>query len=351
MRIAQPSRLSSTAFAVALLVLTAACGGNSSDSSEGSTDSSSEKQKTEKVRVMMFPGQAYRLPIKLAEQEGYFEDRGITIEAVDQPSGIQGMQGLEATHAQVGHLSISTVGQGWQAGTDAAYFCGGIDVTQTTLMAAPGTDLPSTEDGASWQEVLKSLEGKKIGIQTPVGSGLQLLFAEALREAGVKNVTYVNLGGTNTTTSAALGNGSVDVAQVNPPATQVMLSKKEGKPLAYLPQGPSAYQDYYGSALVAPRKWLEEKPETAAAFCEAVQKGLDFIADPGNAEASQTMLEKDTGVPSDAAKLVVEQAYDDFSTELSEDVISKTLEAYVKLGILKADPAPTYESLVVVPKN
>ena len=85
---------------------------------------------------------------------------------------------------------------------------------QTTLIADTNSDLRSIDDGSTWQEVLQGLKGKKIGIQTPVGSGLQILFSAALKEAGLSDsdVTYVNLGGTPTTVQAALANGRIDVA-------------------------------------------------------------------------------------------------------------------------------------------
>ena len=338
-------RLAGAATTVLLLSATAACGSDSG----GKGSSGGDGNDLETVKVMMFPGQAYRLPVVVAEQKGFFKDRGIELEIVDQPNGITGMQGMAATKAQVAHLSVSTVGQGWQAGNDFPFFCGGINVTQTTLVAATDSDLPSTEEGATWQEVLKALAGKKIGIQTPVGSGLQLLFAEALKEAGVKDVTYVNLGGTPTTTKAALENGSIDVAQINPPGTQVMAAENYGKPLVYLPEGPTVYKDYYGSGLVTTREWLKTNEKTAADFCEAVGEGLDFIVDPANAEASTTMLVKDTGITPAAATRVIETAYKDFSIELPEQKLKDTLAGYVKLGILKDMPEPTFAKLAVVP--
>lgn len=56
------------------------------------------------------------------------------------------------------------------------------------------------------------MAGKKIGIQSPVGPGVQLLFAAAHEEAGVKNVTYVNIGTDMQVATASLGNGSIDAA-------------------------------------------------------------------------------------------------------------------------------------------
>ncbi|MFD7407808.1 ABC transporter substrate-binding protein [Streptomyces sp. NPDC059866] len=341
------SRVALASAGVLATAALAACG----DDGGGGAQVSADGRGAETVRVMMFPAQSYRLPVKIAEQEGYFEDRGIELEVTEQPANLQGMQGLEATKSDVGQVTVGTLAQGWQAGSKGAFFCGGIDVLQTTLMAPKGSDLPSVKEGASWQEVLKALEGKKIGIQTPVGSGLQLIFAAALEEAGVKDVTYVNLGGGSSAAIAALGNGSVDVAQVNPTGTQFIEDAGSGKELLYMPDGPSAYKDYYGSAWVAPTTFLEERPEAARAFCDAIGEALAFIKDPANAEASQNMLVKDAGVTPPVAKLTIEQAYGDYTTKLDKGRLEKTLDAYVELGILKAQPDPTYESLVVEPKG
>ncbi|HLU98567.1 MAG TPA: ABC transporter substrate-binding protein [Thermobifida alba] len=337
-------RVRAASAAVLTLCLAAtACGGQEADRSADAG--------TEHVRVMMFPSQAYRLPVVIAEQEGMFEERGIELEIVEQPTNLQGMQGLEATESDVGQVSVTTLVQGWQAGNEGVFFCGGIDVIQTTLMAAPDSDLPSTEDGATWQEVLQALEGKKIGIQTPVGSGVQLLFAEALAEAGVEDVTYVNVGAGSTTALAALENNSVDVIQINPTGTQYALDAGSGKPLVYLPDGPRAYRDLYGSGWVAPTEFVEERPETAAAFCDAVDEALGFIRDDANAQTTVSALAADTGVSPQVAELVLEQVYDDFSTELDEETLTRTFDTYVELGIAEADPEPTFDSLVVVPQG
>ncbi|MEY9211786.1 ABC transporter substrate-binding protein [Thermobifida halotolerans] len=322
---------------LAVAVGATACGGE--DTAEGA-------EGNETVRVMMFPAQSYRLPVMIAEQEGMFEQRGIKLEVTEQPANLQGMQGLEATDSDVGIVTVGTLGQGWQAGDPGFFFCGGISVLQTTLMAPVDSDLPSTEEGATWQEVLQALEGKKIGIQTPVGSGLQKIFAAALAEAGVEDVTYVNLGGGSSAAIAAIDNGSVDVAQFNPTGTQYVLESESGKPLLYMPEGPAAYKDYYGSGWVAPPEFVEERPETAAAFCETIDEALEFIQDPANRETSLDLLAEDTGVTRPVAELVLDQTYGDFSTELDRERLDTTFDAYVELGILEADPEPSYDSLV-----
>ena len=331
-------RISATLLAVALGAT--ACGNGDPTDTE-----------TDTLRVMMYPGQSYRLPVMIAEQEGMFEERGIELEITEQPANLQGMQGLEATESDIGIVTVGTLGQGWQAGDEGAFFCGGIDVLQTTMMAPMDSDLPSTEEGASWEEVLRSFEGLQVGIQTPVGSGLQKIFAEALAEAGVEDVTYVNLGGGSSAAVAALDNGSVDVAQFNPTGTQHVLDTESGKPLLYMSEGPSTYRDYYGSGWVGSMDFLEGRPELAEEFCEVMDESLDFIREPDNRETTLELLVEDTGVTDSVAELVLDQTYDDFSTELDQDRLDTTFEAYVDLGILEPEPEPSYDSLVVDPRQ
>jgi NitT/TauT family transport system substrate-binding protein len=325
----------------------AACG---SDDSGDSGDSGSSGGLTD-VTVMAFPGQSYRLPFLAADQEGFFKNHGISFKFIDQPSNITGTQGMAATKAQVGFLSTTTQVQGAQAGQTYPFFCGGIDVLQTTLIADTDSDLPSTSDGATWQEVLQALKGKKIGIQTPVGSGLQILFAAALEEAGVSSddVTFVNLGGVPTTVQAALQKGSVDVAQINPPGTQLLQTQGYGKPLIYMADGPDVYKNYFGSGPVLDPAWLKDNPDVAKEFCAAFQEGLAWVQDPANADDAAAILSKDTAIPEDVAKLVVTDTFGDFIPELDNDTMQATFDGYVDLGIAKPDPAPTTDDLVVTP--
>lgn len=322
----------------------AACGSDDSGS-----DSSSSGGVTD-VTMMAFPGQSYRLPFLVADQEGYFKDNKISFKFVDQPSTITGTQGMAATKANLGFLSTVTEVQGYQAGQTYPFFCGGIDVLQTTLIADTNSDLPSMDDGATWQEVLQGLKGKKIGIQTPVGSGLQILFSAALKEAGLSDtdVTYVNLGGVPTTVQAALAKGSVDVAQINPPGTQLLASQNYGKPLIYMSDGPEVYKNYFGSGLVGDPNWLKDNPDAAKSFCDAYTKAVAWIQDPANADDAAAILAKDTGVPEDAAKAVVTDTFGDFAT-IDDSTMQTTFDGFVDLGVAKPDPKPTTDNLVVHP--
>ena len=311
----------------------------------GDDAASNESGGTKEVQLMMFPGVAYRLPVLIAEQEGYFKDEGISIKHIAQPGNIPGIQGLVSTRSDIGQFAVATTAQAKQAGQDVKFFCGLLPEVQSSIVANADSKLPSVEDGATWQEVLKALDGAKFGVQVPVGAGFQLLTAAAFAEAGVKDLTYVNVGGSNTTTGPALDNGDVEAAIASPPGTQFLTADGKHKVLAYLPDGPETYKEWYGSGWGATTAWLDKNPELAEGFCSAVQKGIDDVKDPANKDEVKQVLMKDTGVPANIADLVL-PTYDVYSTALPKESFDATLEGYVDAGIVKDAPAVTYDTLV-----
>ena len=341
MRVRPQRRLAIVAGAVAVAALVAACSSsknNSSGSNSGAASGGSGGGTTS-VQVMMFPGQAYRLPVLIADKQGFFAKNGVKISVVAQPNNLQGAQAMVATKSDIGQLSTPTLAQGVENHAPVAFFCGGINYLQTSLIAKNGSSI----NPGSGVDVLKQLDGKKVGVQTPVGSGLQLLFAAALKDAGVKNVTYVNVGGGNNITLAALDKGSVDVAQVNPPGLQAITVAKSAKVLTYLPAagGPAAYQ-LYGSAWTGQTSFLKAHPAAAKGFCTAIGQALDYIK--SNADAAAQVLADDTKAPLPIAQEVVKTVYADFSTDLPKDTLQKTFDFYKQIGITKTDIP--YDSLV-----
>ncbi|MFV0463080.1 MAG: ABC transporter substrate-binding protein [Nostocoides sp.] len=293
---------------------------------------------------MMFPAAAYRIPVLVADEKGYFKDANIELSKVPQPNNMQGVQALISTKSQVGMMSMPTVIQAVLAGSEAKIFCGGLDVLQTTLIAKPGSTLPSTYDGASWDEVVKSFDGKKIGSQTPIGSGFQILLQKALEEAGATNMTFVNIGGANDLALAALNKGTVDVALSSPPGTQSLIVDKSVKRLAYPAEHSKTY-GLYGSAYTAPTEWLTSKPGTAKGFCDAIDKSLAYINDPKNTDEVAAIYVKDSGVSKDVATLVVKDTFgDDYSTDLPEERLQETFDTLVKLGVVPSNPG--YDAMV-----
>lgn len=328
-------RLSALVGATAVAVSLAACGSSDSSASTGS------------MQVMMFPSVAYRLPVIVAQEKGFFEDQGVEINIIAQPNNLQGVQALEATKSQAGMMSTSTFAQGVQAGSQVQAFCGGLDVTQTSIVAPADSTLPSVQDGATPEEVLSAIQGLKVGAQTPVGSGFQMMLEEALTEGGASNVTWVNIGGSNSVTQASLQNGSVDVAQSSPSGTQQLVETGVAKELIYLPDSSELYGQMYGSPWVGPTAWLNENPETAKGFCDGTAAGLAFIQDPANHDEVLRISMKDSGISDEkVAEAVLETYKQGYSADLSPEVIQQTFDRFIELGIVNPEPPLNASELV-----
>jgi NitT/TauT family transport system substrate-binding protein len=300
------------------------------------------------MQVMMFPGVAYRLPVIIAQEKGYFDEAGLKVNIIAQPNNLQGAQALEATKSQAGMVSATTFAQGVQAGSRVKMYCGGLDVAQSSLVASADSDLPSVAEGATPEEVFRAITGKKVGSQTPTGSGFQMLLDAALTEGGASNNTYVNIGGSNSVTQASLQNGSVDVAQASPPGTQTLVQNGVAKVLMYLPDSTDIYRDLYGSGWVGPTDWVDNNPETTKAFCDSTQRALDFILDENNVDEVRSIFMQDTGINNEAVADDVLKTYaEGYSAAVTADQLQRSFDKYAELGITKPQPPLVAKDLVV----
>lgn len=316
-----------------------------------STAAGGGEQDLQPVRAMTYAGQAYRGPILVAADQGFFAERGIEVETVPQPANVSGIQGLLATDSDVGYFSVPTLTQAIQAGTDVVFFCGGISVYEPSLMAKADSDLPSVDEGATADEVFAALaatEGLKIGVQTPIGSGLQLFSTQAFENHGIEGATYIATGTQGPIVLAALDNGDVDVAMVSPTATQQMLVDGTVRRLMYMPAVVPELQ-LYGSGIGAERSWVEENPELARGYCDAIDEATQFILDPANAAVVDPILMEDSGISEEVVALVKEESYPEYSIDIPEDVYNETVQAYIDLGVMQAEPAIDYAASVLIP--
>ena len=334
------TRITALIGAAALTASLAACGSDDGADSSGNTD-------TGTMQVMMFPAVAYRLPVIVAQEKGFFDDEGVQIDIIAQPNNLQGIQALEATNSQAGQVGTATLAQGAQAGSRIQAFCGGLDVVQSSLVASADSDLPSVHDGATPEEVFKALYGKKIGTQTPVGSAMSILIDRAVTDGGASNLSWVNIGGSNSVSQASLQNGSIDVAQTSPSGTQQLVETGVAKELAYMPDVSPLYGDLYGSLWVAPTDWLAANANTAKAFCDATATALEFILAPENHDEVLKLSMQDSGIQDEkVAEAVLKTYRDDYSADLSTEVVQNTFDKYVELGMVPAEPALDASELV-----
>jgi NitT/TauT family transport system substrate-binding protein len=291
----------------------------------------------------MYPQQVYRVPVLLADQQGIFEDHGIEISIVPQPANLTATQGLAATGSDVGLITPATLGQGVQAGDDAVMFCGSQNILAVGFLAAADSELPTVPEGASAEEVITAFSGLKVGTQTPIGSGLQLMVASVLEGNGATDLTWINSGVQAPVVSAALDNGDVDVAQMSSPTFEQMVIDGIANEVIWMPDHPDIWS-IYGSAFTGPRNWVEENAELTTEFCTAIDEANAWMIE--HPDESKALLVEDSGSTPEAADAVWERI-DTYVTEIDQEQLDATYDLLREVGVLQPEPEVTFESTVI----
>lgn len=326
----------------ALLLLSAvALGGCSASSGDSSAPGT--------VTVLGFPNQVQDLLLTVGQDEGFFDKAGITVDTADYPTSLEPGQAVKATKSDVLQMTAGSLMSSWQNGGDMRFFCGLQPSIPNKIMAVPSSGLPSMEKGASWEEVLQSLAGKKIGFPQPEGTGWWKVFVAAMGEAGVaeKDVVTINVGTNTSSIQQLLESGQIDAAVVSSTGTQVLEESGKAKTLMPFQEGPPVYTELFGAGYAAPIAELEKRPEDFKAFCDAITEALDFARDPANVPAAAAKLSEMQGIPPAAADAVLAEVYPMFNVELPADRVQRTIDYYAKNGVIEPSPVPTVADLVV----
>lgn len=226
--------------------------------------------------------------------------------------------------------------------------CGQQSSQLMTLLVPENSTMKSLGDTGSWQATIKQLQGKVIGFPTPVGSGFQTLFAKMLEQAGVDNVTYVNLGTSPSTVAPALKNGSVDLVATFPATTQYVQASGDARELIFLPDGPPLYGDLHFASWAGLPQWIDDNPETVEKFCAAIDKATSYIQDESNYAELTPTLSESLGVDAAMATRVLDDGvFDAYNTELTAESWDKTVQAFVDAGVIDPSPVPSFEEVVL----
>lgn len=219
-------------------------------------------------------------PVFVADEKGYFEDRGLDVE-------------LE--FVQTGQDAIPLLSSGQMdalaAGFSAGVFTGldeGLEFRIVGSMGvADGTDYAPAhlivrddlvDDGTV--SSLEDLEGLDIGVAGGEGGTGAFLTAEALENAGL-SITDVNLQNVgNPDMPAALENGSIDAGLMSAPFSENALNDETGESFWYPPEGTS------GTGLMYGEHFLDQ--EESELLFEALAEAADELQ--GEARYSEENL-------------------------------------------------------------
>ncbi|WFR71666.1 ABC transporter substrate-binding protein [Prescottella defluvii] len=319
------------ATAVGAITLSA-CGGDTS-AAEGSV-----------MKVGITQGVPGDLMAVVAENEGFFDKRGVNVELMPPSLTTAQSAAVISNDLTVGTMVPGTLWPAIDKGACAKALGSTLGNT-LEVIAQPGTEIKG--DPTDPNTTMKSLKGKTIGV-TSRGSGMELWITELLNEAGMdpaKDVTFVAVGAPATAVQAfkakqvdAMYYGPTMEEQL-PPSDVVRVTDivgRDGNALSPLVQG-------YPSASCST---IEQRPNDVLNYCKAMWDAYDFSQDAQNAATMAKWLGGLVGVTPEAAPALWESikgVYVPFS------ITEESWKAQAPLAGSPAPQAPNFADAVYAP--
>lgn len=298
-------------------------------------------------------GAGSNLPSVVAREIGAFEEQGLDVEFV--PLAGSALLGAVASgDIQFFSQAVQLVGQAIQSDVQLRFFCGSYPTNWSTILVPTAAGLTSTEEGATWQEALASLEGSTLGVAA-LGATQEHWILSLLRGAGVDEdaLTLVPVG-VGPSAVAALQGGQVDAVIGYSFINQQLAATGETEVLLTFDEtGPEFLGDQMNTGFVAPLSWLEENPETADAVCTALGDAMAWAADEANAEQlGEILAGPDFGIDDPAVRdeiLASDGILPNFSPEIDCERLERAADFFVEFGTFDPEPPISCETAVWEP--
>lgn len=220
---------------------------------------------------------------ELAQELGYFEGTGITVETVGYASGgPESLMALAGGSIEIGSAATSAVLNSIIGGNDfvAAYPSNGInDEVQSIFYVLEDSPIKTIED----------LPGKTIAVNT-LGAHLDYTVREALHQAGlpVDSVNLVTVPGPQL--EQVLRSGQVDVAAFGYWQTTFEGAASKNGGLRSIFDDTDVLGDIAGGFTVLRKDWVEDHPEAAEQFARQSARALDYARE--HPEETRELLAK-----------------------------------------------------------
>ena len=262
------------ATAALLLALAATACRSSNDSSSASSDSGAGTAKPVQVKIMVGGiDKVIYLPAKLTEQLGYFQDEGLDVQLLTEPSGASAENVLIAGDVDgvVGFydhaVDLQTKGKCVESVVQLADVPGEAEVVATgkaSSMASPA-----------------AFDGKRLGVTSP-GSSTDFLTRALATRAGVDPSKYTTVkAGAGATFIAAIENGGIDAGMTTDPTIARLVT--DGKAKVMLDMRTEAGTKaalgglYPAASLYMNCGWVDSHAATVQKLANAFVKTLRWI--------------------------------------------------------------------------
>jgi NitT/TauT family transport system substrate-binding protein len=262
----------------------------------GGTGTARAQQPLE-ATVGYYPGALISLPAFVANDQKFFEKRGLKVELVPIATG-------PAMTSAVASGSVTFVNNSWdnlivavQSGLPIRGVAGSTVRMPFGFIARKGIDLPHLGDG--YPAVIQDLVGKNWGVLA-LGVSVQYISEKILTDAGYKagDVTFLAVGLPNTA-RPALQRGTVDTYLSVEPLPSIVAAKGEGTVVLNLAenQGPKFFKDLGYNGWWASKATIDGKPEVVSRFVGAMQDAYCWYSKPENFDKVVAILKQYAAVP------------------------------------------------------
>lgn len=311
-------RLAAACSALALVL--AGCGGGNDDAA--STTAGGEAAEDVTVQVACAQGFEH-VPRHLAETQGINDELGVEAECVQVATGPEMSAALLSGNLDVAIGNAANIAPLLDKDQDLVAFGMLRQRTYWDLLVGKDVDLP---EGADWETVVTSLEGKRFGVVAR-GAAAETIARAMFKEAGVdpEKVTYIATG-LPATTIAALQGGTIDAALTFEPGVSLALEQGVAtNPFSlHAGEGPEAL-DHPDMLLFTTREVAEQEKEKLCRFRQSLDAGLEFMKDPANREVVVAETAELLSMPEPLAEKVLDRNMDAVpdATELDAEGVDK----------------------------
>jgi len=313
--------------ACALLLATAACGGD--DAGSSST-----------VRVAAAKTSLSGMPVELGIRLGYFKDAGIDVQSIEfknSPDSLAALQsGAVDLANSAGSVQMQVNGNTAEAGKKLYKVYQVQSKALWRVLASPKTGVV---EGTDLMDNLAKLKGKTVGVPGPGGEGTELI-KYLIEKAGLSDadVEYVTVGVGAPALSAYQAN-QVDAVITIPPVN-FMLQDVDAVQIYDMANDTDLPEltAWDQTAYVASKNTIDKKGEAFKTFNEVMDKVFAYIADPANRDEVISMWQK----VNPADKALLEQSLDagvgDFANGTVDcEGVRNAGDFAVLRGLIKAD--------------
>lgn len=255
-------------------------------SSEVTSDETADGNAIRTLTIGASPASPSAVPIWVALEEGFFQERGYDAELVE----FGGTPAL-ATAVMSGTADVASLGLGglWPQLYQGADFTSLMANLKMPYRIVVHNDVSTPNLDQPYPAPLEDLKGLTVSVPALVGSAYDLL-TNSLIAAGLdpeNDVDIVAIEDPNTLASAFLSGQMDAIVFVEPVFSRIGAENfKEVLDGSTLSQ----YENYMLDAWTAKSQWVVDNPEDAQAFCEVVHMAHEFIVDPANEAAVKTAI-------------------------------------------------------------